>query len=172
MCNLDLKTFEINRIALLEKLEEGLIDKTRFLKESMDLFKGEVHSEPEIISSVEQGVFYYYYFNTQAKYYMIKNKNNKDKINAAISKEYYDIKENILIKTLELLDEDQIDAYYVNSDSLKLKHCLVEIVIQNKEKLIFHTIKPSTVAWLKRKRLLKTGIKNSKISSYINTKYY
>ncbi len=172
MRNIDLKSFESKRLALLTRLESGKIDKPAFLLESMELFDGVMYSEPDKISSVEEGVFYYYYYNTYAKYYMIKNRGELGSLSATISNEYYEIKESVLIKTLELLDDSELDAYYVDTNSLKLKNRLVEIVVPSSEKLIFHTMKPKTIAWLKRKNLLTSEIRKSKINSYVNAKYY
>ncbi len=172
MYNIDYETFEKKRVSLISILEKGLIDKAEFLSKSFELFEGKMYTEPDFIKSIEEGVFYYFYFNTLAKMYMKKTKSNKSNNNAYISNEYYRIKEEILLKLIKLFSDDEILAYYVHTNSVKLTKKLVEIYIPSKEKLIFHTINPKTISILKNKNLLSLGLKKSLIESYVNKKYY
>ncbi len=165
-------SFEKKRIELIHALEAGKIDKAEFLSASYNLFDGQVYSEPDLITSIEQGVFYYFYFNTMAKSYMKRSKSDSTGKNAYISNEYYQIKENVLISLIGLFNDDELSCYYVNTDSVKLKNRLVEIVVKTREKLIFHTLNPKTISVLKRRGLLEPRLQNSAIDSYINKKYY
>ncbi len=164
--------FEHKRLALIHELEAGTINKTEFLSRSYELFDGALYSEPDIISSIEQGVFYYFYFNTMAKTYMTRSKGDSTGKNAYISNEYYQIKENVLISLIKLFKDEELSSYYVKTDSVKLKNNLVEILVKTREKLIFHTLNPKTIGILKRRGLLEPRLQNSAIESYINKKYY
>ncbi len=97
MSVIDFKDFEEKRLILINLLESGKIDKNEFLSRSFDIFDGKNYSEPDRINSVEEGVFYYFYFNTLAKTYM-KNSKGISKDKAYISNEYYKIKEEVLLQ--------------------------------------------------------------------------
>ncbi len=172
MAIIDYKNFEKVRIDLISELESGRLDKAEFLSKSLEIFGGKIYAEPDIVSSVEEGVFYYFYFNTMAKSYMKKSKNDSSGKNAYISNEYYQIKEDVLVKLIGLFEDEELSSYYVNTDSVKLKNNLVEIYVKSREKLIFHTLNPKTIGILKRRGLLEPRPKESLIESYINKKYY
>ncbi len=171
MC-MDYSSFENKRLELIYALEAGTIDKTEFLSRSYQLFEGAIYSEPDVITSIEQGVFYYFYFNTMAKTYMKRSRIDSTGKSAYISNEYYQIKESVLISLIGLFNDEELSTYYVKTDSVKLKNKLVEIVVKSREKLIFHTLNPKTISVLKRRGLLEPRLQNSAISSYINKKYY
>ncbi len=152
-------------------LENGKLDKREFLSKSYEIFDGAIYTEPDKLKTVEEGVFYYFYFNILAKTYM-KSSKGVEKDTAYISNEYYKIKEQVLYELLSLIEDDKIIAYYVKTDSVKLKKNLVEINIPSMEKVIFHTLNPKTISLLKRKKLLNEEIKSSLIDTYINKKYY
>lgn len=172
MTKIDFESFEQKRLALILDLESGGLDKSAFLERSFALFEGSLYAEPDAIRSVEEGIFYYFYFNTMAKSYMRRSKAEDGARKAYISNEYYRIKEEILFKLLALFADEELSAYYVKTDSVKLRNNLVEILVKNREKLIFHTLNPKTISLLRRRRLLEEGVRRSGIESYINKKYY
>lgn len=172
MADIDFEKFETARLCLLEQLEAGKIDKREFLKKSHEMFLGLNCREPDKITLVLHGVFYYYYFNTMAKAHMMQSKSFCGCHQATISNEYYEIKESVLRKLITLFKDKELQAYYVNTGSAKLKHKLVELVAPDYEKLVFHTLDCKTIACLKRRGILDTEQRDSLISDYINTKYY
>ncbi len=172
MMHVDYAAFEQKRLELICALEAGKLDKAEFLSKSYALFEGAIYAEPDVITSIEQGMFYYFYFNTMAKSYMKRSKGDSTGKNAYISNEYYQIKENVLISLIGLFSNEELFSYYVKTDSIKLKNNLVEIVVKSREKLIFHTLNPKTISVLKRRGLLEPRLQDSAIHSYINKKYY
>lgn len=172
MAAIDFDAFEQKRLDLISSLEAGHLDKGGFLLKSFALFEGTLYAEPDRIQSVNQGVFYYFYFNTMAKNHMKKSEKGSLSEQTHISNEYYRIKEGVLFQLLQLFADEELEAYYVRTDSVKLRNKLVEIYVKSREKLIFHTLSPKTVASLKRRSILTETMCESAIVSYINKKYY
>lgn len=164
--------FEKSRLGLIEALEEKRMDKSLYLKKMTELFQGRRYSEPDRINGLLEGLFYYNYFNTLAKNYMMRAREEDNKALAHMANEYYEIKENVLYKLLPLIELEPFEAYYVEANSIKLKKRLVELVLPKQNKVIFHSLWPKTIRYLERKGYLQEGIRKSKIEDYINTKYY
>lgn len=167
-----IENFEKMRLDLITRLENGEISKAEYLEKSFAFFDGRNFSEPDTISNLDDGIFYYYYFNTLAKYCMMRYKSENNSSLATIANEYYEIKENVFSKIICLLKSEDVKAYYVELGSVKLKKRLVEIVLMDREKLIFHTLRADNIRRLKNLGYLGEGIRKSLISDYINTKYY
>lgn len=164
--------FEKARLALIEDLEEARIDKALYLRKTLELFQGRQFTEPDCISSLLEGLFYYNYFNTKAKAYMMRAREEDDKSLAGMANEYYEIKEEVFFKLLPFIEKEPFEAYYVEVNSVKLKKRLVEVVLPLMDRVIFHSLSPRTIQYLRRRGHLKDEIRKSKIEAYINTKYY
>lgn len=167
-----LAEFERERLALIHALEEGRIDKSLYLKKTMELFKGRNYSEPDRIDSLLEGLFYYNYFNTRAKNYMMRAREEDNKSYAGMANEYYEMKEEVFYKLLPFIEEEVFEAYFVELNSVKLKKRLVEVVLPDKDKVVFHSLSPRTIRYLKLRGYLSEEIRKSKIEAYINAKYY
>lgn len=165
-----LENFDKKRLEIIKKLERKEISKIEFLNQNLSLFTGKDYIEPDLISNIDEGAFYYQYFNTMAKCSKMKssNKSQQDRI----SEEFYEIKENILEKILKILDSSDYISYYVEAKSKKLKNNLVEIKLKIKEKIIFHTLRAKTRNYLKYTGNLEQKPRKSLIDNYINNRYY
>lgn len=164
--------FEKLRLELLSDLENARIDKALYLKKTLDLFSGKQYMEPDSLTSMKEGLFYYYYFNTLAKNYIMRSREEGSHYLQKIADEYYEIKENVLYKLLPLLEKEEFEAYYVEINSVRLKKRLVEVYVSSMDKVIFHSMKPGTINYLKRRGHLGQEVKKSRIETYINSKYY
>lgn len=167
-----LKEFERARLALIEDLEEERIDKSLYLKKTMELYQGRLYTEPDTIASLLEGLFYYNYFNTKAKSYMMRAREEENKSLLSMANEYYEIKEKVFYKLLPLIEKEKFEAYFVEINSVKLKKRLVEVVLPLMDKVIFHSLSPRTIQYLRRRGHLGDEVRKSKIEDYINTKYY
>ncbi|MCK8060711.1 MULTISPECIES: DUF6648 family protein [unclassified Fusibacter] len=175
---IDFLAHKKKRLDLIHALEAQELDKTSFILSNVDLYEGLDITEPTRVSSVEEGVFYYQYYNTMAKYNQMKYREMKETMPQAatefqkLSDEQYAIKERVSYLLLYIIDAEDIRAYYVKSASSKLKSKLVEIVLIREEKVIMHTLDQRIIASLKSRSILNNSVRPSIIDTYINKPYY
>lgn len=173
------QNFMVFRDALIDKLEAGDIDKNQFLEESYAYFQNaERPVQKRQIDSYEEGMYLYQYYNAHAKiekaaYQRLKYKEPFEAVeHRKASDRYYKLKEQVTLSLLKYFEFKGIEAYYIQSDSKKLKYKLVEIIIKDKSRAILHTLEPSNVEALKSHHCLDFRARLSKIDDYVNTKYY
>ncbi len=178
MNSIDLDMFSKHRLALINELELGQIDKCQYIEATLAFYKDCQIDEPESIDNVDQGLYYYQYYNSLAKSEQIKYRELvKVDIFTAIehrdnSSYYYGLKDNITKKILKLLKKEEVSAYYVKTNSRKLNQKLVEIVLVEREKTVLHTLNKKIIRYLDNRNLLLAGHKFSVIEQYINETYY
>lgn len=178
---MDYKKHYEDRNALITKLDNLEITKSEFIELNIKLYdKKPTNIVPRVFVSVEQGLYYYQYYNSMAKYHQklsfeqynsdtIKHLTNKYK-----SDEFYECKEqtiNVFLNYIERNKVSNIRAYYVQTKSPKLKG-LIEIVLLDYEKAILHSLNASNIGILKRMGVFSNECKKSIIEEYINKKYY
>jgi hypothetical protein len=173
------EAFMIFRDLLIDKLEAGLIDKNQFLEESYTYFENSPKPLPgKKLSSYSEGMYLYQYYNAHAKVEKAtyQKKKYKEPFEAVehrkASDKYYKLKEQVSLSILRFLEFKGIEAYYIQSDSRKLKHKLVEVLIQDHERGILHTLDHTVIEALKKNDCLDFRARTSKIDEYVNTKYY
>ncbi len=175
---IDLNAFSNHRLTLIEQLESGKLNKTEYIKATLDFYDAVELNQPERIESILQGMYYYQYYNSFAKWHQIQYRElARDDIFTAIehrtkSAAYYKLKDNITLKMLKLVKRDEVLAYYVKMDSCKLNSKLVEIVLLNYDSIILHTLDKKIIRYLDNKDMLSCRRQNSLIDTYINKKYY
>ncbi len=165
------------RNELIDLLDEGSITKQEFISKNNTLIES-FNLRPIInIKTVNEGIFNYQYYNSKAKQYntlanKYKNKNAK-KYNLALNKcrNYYLEKDNTILKILELIEYKNVEAYYIDILSYRMRGNLFEVVLKDYEKMIFHTINTKI-----RDKLIEHGVfdqvrKKSLIDSYVNKGY-
>ncbi len=166
------------RLALIERLEAGQIDKVAFIEANLALYEGLTISLPAAIESLDAGLFYYQYYNSLAKYQQLQFRKlaENDLFSALdwrkLSHVNYQNKERVTAMLLAGVDAEPIVAYYVKVNSQKLRHKLVEIVFTARDKVILHSMDDAVIAILRRKNYLTGKIANSLIADYINQPYY
>lgn len=178
MQTIDLKNYQTKRLSLIDALERGEIDKIDFIIANLNLYESDTLLKPQSIESLASGIYYYQYYNTNAKYHQIKYRELKYK-DPFVAVEHrkksdalYKTKEWVTYQLLNSLTDEPVIAYYVKSNSKKLKKKLVEIILPNQQKVILHSLDNKVINLLKRKSLLKKGLKKSQIDNYINQPYY
>ncbi len=177
MKTIDFAAHAKRRLQLIEQLESGQLDKVQFIELNTQLYNDYIIELPSTISSLEEGLFYYQYYNTMAKYYQIKYKYLLDEnIFDAIemrnqSSAYYRDKENITKLIISREYNEPITAYYVDVNSQRLKNKLVEIIFLERDKVILHTLDKQVIKILKRKKYFKYNKLKSRIEMYINQPY-
>lgn len=162
---------------LIEKLDQKAISKEDFIMENFKYFKKNKLKPIKDITSVEEGVFNYQYYNIMAKYNFLKifEIEFRDPIKASELQEkafeYYRLKDNVIKKILKIVNYENVVAYFVKMDSEFLNGELFEIVLKDYEKIIFHTKDKLILNRLKKNDVFKAGIRDSVITNYINKKY-
>lgn len=169
-----LRQFIIKRNEIIEKLDNGEISKDEFLEENYILLN-RLSMKPFLkIDIVEKGIYNYQYYNILAKYHNnLANSSNgknmkvyKREINKVNN--YYYEKDRVVLETLELMNYEEIESYYIELYSKRLKNSIFEIVLINYEKAIFHSMNKDISNILTKKNILKNEIRQSKIHSYVN----
>ncbi|PID79442.1 MAG: hypothetical protein CSB19_02315 [Clostridiales bacterium] len=178
MSKLDLKRHSIERLELIAQLESGQIDKATFIELNVSLYSAYDMTVPESFKSVDEGLFYYQYYNALAKQCQLTYRSLID-VDLFEALEYrnqssahYRTKERITEMILNAVEDEHITAYYVQTESRELRNKLVEIVFCDREKVILHSVDKTVVKQLKKLNCLISGIQKSRIDDYINQPYY
>lgn len=173
--NVDL--FVEKRNELIDLLDMGKLSKKDFISKNNSLI-GTFNLRPFItIKTVNEGIFNYQYYNSKAKEFNIlanKYKNKKQKkYNEYLNKcrNYYLQKDNTILKILELIDFKNVEAYYIDILSYRMRDNLYEIVLKDYEKMIFHTVNEKIKAKLVEHNVFNPVKKTSLIDSYVNEGY-
>lgn len=173
------KEFMIFRDQLIDQLEAGIIDKNQFLETSDAYFvQFDQPVQPPAITSYSQGMYLYQYFNARAKmekalYQKLKYKEPFEAVEHRKASDLaYKNKERITLKILQFYQFKGIEAYAISSDSKKLKHKLVEILLPDQPRGILHTLDSAVIEALNKHGVMDFRSRISKIDAYVNTKYY
>lgn len=171
--------FKEKRESLIVMLKNGDISKTEYIEESYYYICDHGVKPFKIVDNFNKAVFNYQYYNMMAKYSKLKAKEieyygkherlgreHRGRVN-----DYYHQKNRMVLKAVELLDFQGVEAYFIKVRSQNLKEKLFEVVFHEHPSVVFH----SKGEWL-RKRLEEEGIfqpvrKNSIIESYVNERY-
>ncbi len=174
----DIATFKEKRLNLIYALECGKMDKQSFIKANLELYGENEFDEPDEICDLDEGLFYYQYFNSLAKCHQMTYRELRyDNPFVAVkhrelSDSFYGIKERVTYRMLRCCKNEPISAYYVKTKSKKLHQRLVEIVFTDREKIILHTLDKKVIQLLYQRGCLFAGVKPSRIAEYINAPYY
>lgn len=172
-----LELFFKKRNELIEKLSNKEIDKISFLEKNYELIQN-LNMKPLLnISTIQEGMYNYQYYNILAKYFKQKstlysnNKKKQKKYNENIikSNNYYAEKDKQLMKIVELADIENMESYFVEMHSKRLNESLFEIVLNNIDFAIFHSMNLEILTLLKKKNCFLEITKKSKIDEYVNT---
>jgi len=175
-------TFDIffeEREALIFKYKKGDISKKEFIEEHYFTIT-RLNLKPfQKIDSFEKGIYNYQFFNAIAKYNTLKLRDRKllekhpelvREIEEKISYNYRK-KDETILKLLRYLDYESVEAYYVKSKSDVLNNRLIEIILEDYEGIILHTVNPGIVEELKAEGVFWDIRKRSQIDDYVNKKY-
>jgi len=175
-------TFDLffeERDALIYKFSKGDISKKEFIEEHY-FFIRRLNLKPfKQIDSFEKGIYNYQYYNAVAKYNMLRARDKKiaekhpELIKEIIEsvKIAYRNKDDNIRKLLRFLKYENMEAYFIKSKSDYLDNKLYEIVLQDHEGVILHSINRGLLEELKREGVFNEVRKKSKIDEYVNKKY-
>jgi len=160
--NIPTKQLEIffkRRNELIKELSIRKIDKLSFLEKNYELIQN-LNMKPLLnISSLEEGMYNYQYYNILAKFFKQKsilysnNKKKQKKYNENLMKSnnYYAEKDKYLLKMIDFLDEKTTESYFIDMNSKRLNNSLFEIVVKDVDFAIFHSMNIEILQKLKEK---------------------
>ncbi len=167
------------RSHLIEEYESGAITKRKFLFKNIEYFSGSNMRPFLYINHYEKGIFNYQYYNTLAKYYYMMARDERAlgaecrRVNHCLnlSQKYYDLKDQATLDILKLIEFEQVEAYYIETNSNRLKNRLFEIVILDREEAVFHSKSEKLREVLHENSNFIEGTHISVIENYINEGY-
>lgn len=175
-------TFDLffeEREALIYMFSKGDISKKEFIEEHYYFIK-RLNLKPfKRIDSFEKGIYNYQYYNAVAKYNKLCAKDKKlaekhpELIKGLIEnvKTAYREKDDSIRKLLRFLQYENMEAYFIKSKSDYLDNKLFEVVLNDYEGVIFHSINAGLREELKREGVFQEVRKKSRIDEYVNKKY-
>lgn len=173
-----LEAFFLNRDSLIDKYEKGNITKTEYVCECMKFFKDNNLEPYDHITTIEQGMFNYQYYNMLAKYYYIEAhecelKGEEKYMQSFLDEAYecYKIKDKATFEIIKIVNLKNVEAYYIKLSSESLSGKLFEIKICNYDRAVFHSKNYKIRDYLKRNGVFKKEAQKSIIDSYVNDKY-
>ncbi len=167
------------RDSLIRGYGNGDISKREFLEANYNSVQ-EINIKPFArVNSYEKGMYNYQYYNVLAKYYNMLSKEVEDDFNLRekfreyreSSNTYYEKKDQSTLKLLKYLNFEDVEVYFVTTESTFLNNKLFEIVLNNYEFAILHSKSTWLLRVLRDERVFTETKKISLIDGYINEKY-
>ena len=163
---------------LIDSLEAGELDKSAYLEAQYQALL-ELDALPcsGALQSFEEGLFNYQYYNVLAKRERIQSKDEEYRNPEASRKHrnqsdrHYTLKDRETVKILELIKYEHVQAYFIETPARFLNGKLIEIVVENQERAVFHTADEGIINRLVRAGVFAEGIRPSVIQSYIESDY-
>lgn len=173
-----LKRFIEGRNRLIDSLEAGELDKGAYLEAQYQaLLELGITPCSGTITSVEEGLFNYQYYNVLAKRERIQSKDEEFRNPEASRKHrnqadrHYALKDKETVKILEWIKYQHVQAYYIETPARYLNGKLIEIVAEDYERAVFHTADEGIINRLVRAGVFSEGARPSVIRSYIESDY-
>lgn len=174
----ELQAFYEHRKLLIEKLERGELTKRSYLELCHDYFTvNEIHPFVPVPHTFYEGLLNYQYHNTMAKYYQML----ADESYTASSKtlrgldrkidEHYRQKDKATLFMLEVVNYENVEAYYLTLRSSRLTGKLIEIVFKDRAYTILHSMDVRILRKLSDHNCFQSEERTSAIDHYVNTKY-
>lgn len=171
--------FANNRAMLIDMLEQRKLDKKEFLIQNVELMKRFSMTPYSSISSFEEGIFNYQYYNVLAKYCAMqlselprgkRGLRRERELNNKIDN-YYREKDRATLLLLEWANYEAVEAYYIAMNSKSLDGVLYEIHFSRFNKAILHSKSSEIKKRLEEHRAFSEEKRISKIADYINSTY-
>ena len=173
-----LNRFIANRDKLIDMLKNGELNKVEYIESCYDYLKDEKMEPFKVnIDSVEKSLYNYQYYNTLAKYTLMKcedcryRDSERSRELYEIAQDYYSEKDKETMCLLELINYKNVDSYFLKMNSEVLEGELYEITIDNYDKAVFHSKDKRILNRLKKNGVFKNEPQKSIIDEYVNTKY-
>lgn len=174
-----IEKFYQNRDSLIMRLMNGEITKREYILLSHSFIIGSKSAPYETIDCVEKGMYNYQYYNTMAKYYKTlaldeRGKEKHNNFHKTYLKEcnyYYDEKDKITFRLLRHMNYENIEAYFIEMKSEKLKNVLYEVVLNDYKFAVLHSKSIWILNALKKQNVFSENIRKSVIDYYVNDLY-
>ena len=173
----DIRQLCFKRIELIEQLELGTLSKEAFIMENYQLMSPFQKVNYDV-TSIDEGVIKYHYFNTMAKKLMIeadglefKDPKSCDKLRQT-AYDFYLKKDKITLSLLEYVDFKGVEAYFIHMKSRTLDGVIYEIRFNTCEKVVLHSRDRKILYKLKEAGCFSEEPVASVIDVYVNTKAY
>lgn len=172
-----IRTLCDKRLELICKLELGEISKEAFIIENYEMM-APYQKVSFDVTSIEEGVIKYHYFNTMAKKRMIDADayEFRDPRTYMYLKnrafDYYLKKDKISLNMLEFVDYKGVEAYFIHMNSRTLEGQIYEIRFSDYEKVVLHSKDRKILYKLKEANCFIEERMASVIEEYVNTKIY
>lgn len=173
------KSFLYNRDLLISMLEKNELNKREFLENNMRLLSQISFVPKTPISSIEEGVFSYQYYNSYAKFNQLilhdlrESNSSQRKISDVRNKieNFYREKDKATLSLLEFVDFKGVEAYYISLNSRRLQGDLYEILFKDYDRIILHSKSKDIKEELLRRGLFLDETIDSQICEYVNSEY-
>lgn len=171
-----LETFLKKRAELIRALSSGGLDKTAFLEANEALVQGLNLKPFGQMKTYEEALFNYQYYNLLAKkaqkqvqdYIKTGRKPSKHLVRV---QGYYTAKDRATAAIIDMLPDEKIKAYALKTRSRRLNQRLIEIVAEEREYAIFHSMNAGIKKSLIERGCFEETCQDSKISDYVNAFY-
>jgi len=166
-----------NRDDLIDKYADGKISKTAYVEANYKFIMSLKMSPFEGELNYEQCIYNYQYYNICAKYSNLQAQELEiyDPKGSEAFKvdefEYYKYKDQATLSLLELVNYENVDAYFMNLASNRLCGQLYEVVFNDYNRAIFHSMNPKILRRLRDRRVFSPVYKDSVIHKYVNSVY-
>lgn len=173
-----LATFIDGRNRLIDLLETGALNKAQYLDAQCQAMEEQgMVPRKGPIKSIEEGLFNYQYYNIMAKKERVLCKDeeyrnpSKSRAHRGRADRFYELKDRETVKIIEFLGYKDVEAYYIETPAKYLVGKLIEIVILNHDRAVFHTADEGIYNRLVRAAVFTPGIRPSVIKAYIESDY-
>lgn len=183
-----------HRQSLLFQYKMGDLTKNEFIEENFYTIESLGIKPFKKIDNIKKAIYNYQYYNVLAKFYYRHAKDypagSKQRNSYLMqSEQYYHEKDMVTLALLQLLDYENVDAYFVKVKSKKLQNKLFEIVIRDPDvlleintlsspfggmeeyDLVLHSKNPIILKRLREHQVFRDEKIISVTDSYINQKY-
>lgn len=172
-------SFDTWRKESIDLLTDKKIGKNEFLEINYQYIKKLDLKPFSNISSILEGVYNYQYYNIMAKrsnslaFDLYNNPKKKRKYKNFINnrENYYCLKDKASLRLLELVEFNDIEAYFIKLKSKRLTGEIFEIVLKKYDKLILHSKNKEILRKLIDNKCFDKNPRESKIDSYVNRSY-
>ena len=174
-----LKLFENFRKETIDLLEESKIDKDAFLKKNLD-YINKLDLKPYArIDNISQAIYNYQYYNllakqinTQANKFAGNEKKKKSYLRLINKREnYYALKDMATTRILDIIAYKDVESYFIDLKSKRLRGIIFEINVKSIDKLILHSKSKTILNKLRDHGVFDENSRASLIDSYVNRSY-
>lgn len=174
-----LKSFETFRKESIDLLEESKLDKESFLNTNLN-YINKLDLKPfSTITSISQALYNYQYYNLLAKKVNIEankishlDKKKKNYIRLINQREnYYYLKDIATMRLLEMINYENVESYFIDLKSRRLRGVIFEINIKSIDKVILHSKSKVLLKQLRENHVFDESLRPSLIDSYVNKSY-